>query len=342
MRPVTSVFDRGTRSCPLQGEPSLARRTLGKNQTLMSSSCDCLFCASPPCDSLPAPVLIVHPERTFSFWVWMTSFRPMKLYLTVTDSRFGKYSKPTRSLREAVLFAAKLCGVHVAVSEISSFQMMVKWSTEGGLQSIGALEHVLRDAAPGVLPMVSGESCLCRQFLQVPGSASHQPPTMPRRSARTPPKRKMWTEEGHEAKRISPASRAPRRVPLALRPSSVPSDTVANDVAMQDANSCQSSPDGGSSVEVGTPYDLLQSGGCAEEIREILRSRPVWDEETIEELLRWGARPKLHSVYDIHDNGRYKRVRCTFVHPEGVLVRNVWLPFSILMSEYTRQTRHLR
>ena len=92
----------------------------------------------------------------------------------------------------------------------------------------------------------------------------------------------------------------------------------------------------------GVPYNLLDSGGARAQIQEILLARPVWDEETVEEILRWGGKPKLHQVHNAYEGGLFTKVRCTFVHPSGALVENVWLPLSILKAEYGKQVAHLK
>ena len=89
------------------------------------------------------------------------------------------------------------------------------------------------------------------------------------------------------------------------------------------------------------PYPPSELGGSWEEVSEILACRPSWDEETVEELLRWGARPKLHRVFNSYEGPWYTRVRCSFVQPTGCLVENVWLPLSILKSEYASAVAHL-
>ena len=90
------------------------------------------------------------------------------------------------------------------------------------------------------------------------------------------------------------------------------------------------------------PYNLLDLGGAREQLQEILSARPQWDEETVEEILRWGGKPKLHKVHNTYDGGRFTKVRCTFVHPSGKLVEGVWLPLSILKAEYASRVSHLK
>lgn len=85
-------------------------------------------------------------------------------------------------------------------------------------------------------------------------------------------------------------------------------------------------------------YDL---GGDPEHVAEILEARPEWDQEVVEELLRWGAKPRLLSVDGVMDGVHFRRVRCTFVQPSGRHVEHVWLPIGTVTIEYPEHVRLL-
>jgi hypothetical protein len=126
-----------------------------------------------------------------------------------------------------------------------------------------------------------------------------------------------------------------------------PSKKLTNDpLTSQPANDTPpASPDASppmTTTNKGVPYNILDWGGARAQIQEILLARPVWDEETVEEILRWGGTPKLHQVHNAYEGGLFTKVRCTFVHPSGALVENVWLPLSILKAEYGKQVSHLK
>ena len=85
-------------------------------------------------------------------------------------------------------------------------------------------------------------------------------------------------------------------------------------------------------------YDL---GGDPEHVAEILEARPEWDQETVEELLRWGAKPRLVRVARVVEHVHYKTACCVFVQPTGRTVENIWLPFGTLLLEYPEHVRQL-
>ena len=71
-----------------------------------------------------------------------------------------------------------------------------------------------------------------------------------------------------------------------------------------------------------------------EACQRILADFSEWDEDVISELLRWGATPRLLSVDDCDRSGRYTRLSCTFVQPDGARVQNIRLPLTALMANY--------
>jgi hypothetical protein len=304
--------------------------------------CSCIFCTSEPCDTLPVPVLIVHPNRLLSFWVWMTSLHPMKLYITVKDNHNGVYPKPLKSLEEAIRYASKLFNIEVSASDIPKARIVVKsTSASSGFECVTNLDQSFRGPR-AIMPPNIGESCLCKSgSFQTSSSFT----LMPRRSTKAPAKAQTKRAPDSSSNRPSKKTCQEGMIAKFMSPSNVSNANTSHspvqdvetsafpDVEMNDA----SSP----SKEEGIPYNLLQLGGSQGQINEILAARPTWDEETVEELLRWGARPKLHRVHNVYEGGQFTRVRCTFVHPTGKLVENVWLPLSILKAEYAREISHL-
>lgn len=85
-------------------------------------------------------------------------------------------------------------------------------------------------------------------------------------------------------------------------------------------------------------YDL---GGDPDHVAEILEARPEWDQETVEELLRWGAKPRLVRVARVVEHVHYKTACCVFVQPTGRTVENIWLPLGTLILEYPDHVRQL-
>lgn len=87
-------------------------------------------------------------------------------------------------------------------------------------------------------------------------------------------------------------------------------------------------------------YTVASMGGDAERVRFIVDARPVWDQETVEELMRWGATPRLVRVHQVRETG-HRIARCTFAQPDGRFVENVWLPLGDLRLDYPEHVRHL-
>lgn len=75
-------------------------------------------------------------------------------------------------------------------------------------------------------------------------------------------------------------------------------------------------------------------GGDAVEVARILEARPQWDQETVEELMRWGATPRLLKVTQIVQKPSHRMARCTFVQPNGRLVPDIWVPYGVLRIDY--------
>ena len=90
-----------------------------------------------------------------------------------------------------------------------------------------------------------------------------------------------------------------------------------------------------------TDETVARLGGCPDKVRYIVESRDVWDEEVVEELIRWGARPELHSVGDTVQRRWFTSVDCTFVQPNGRLVPHVWLSLDYLKQDYPAHVAHL-
>ena len=84
-------------------------------------------------------------------------------------------------------------------------------------------------------------------------------------------------------------------------------------------------------------YAPSSLGGDAGEVARILEARPQWDQETVEELMRWGATPRLRKVTQIVQKPSHRMARCTFVQPDGRLVPDVWIPYGDLRVDYPSQ-----
>ena len=89
-------------------------------------------------------------------------------------------------------------------------------------------------------------------------------------------------------------------------------------------------------------YTVEELGGDREEVQRIVDCRSRWDAEVVEELIRWGAKPKLLHVHSVFRGGAYVKVQCTFVQLDGKLVGDVWMPLEYLRMEYSKHVRHIK
>lgn len=101
------------------------------------------------------------------------------------------------------------------------------------------------------------------------------------------------------------------------------------------------SPSHSGCEEVMRKYPVTELGGHEDEVARILATFPTWNAEVIEELLHWGATPRLVAVNHTYRHGEATRAVCTFAQPDGRLVRNVVVPLGVLKLEYPTQTEHL-
>ena len=300
-------------------------------------SCTCVFCTSSPCDTLPMPILVVHPPQTF--WVWMTSWTPMRLHITVTNHRHGGvYSKPLHSLLHAVQFVTKNVNV-----DLSTTHMFMK-TIFGELVPVEDLDQCFQNQK-ATLPSHIGDSCFCERF--TPEEIMDTTKTIPLAMA-APQARRRAKKRASNVEMVS-SSRSKKTcietdasgtlIARLLRPLCV-TERDMNDNEVRRGQELNEEDEKDKETNDGE-YDLLERGGSTSHIRNILTVRPTWDEETVEELLRWGARPQLHGVYNVFENRWFTRVRCTFVHPSGTMVPDIWLPLSILKAKYPDETAHL-
>lgn len=88
-------------------------------------------------------------------------------------------------------------------------------------------------------------------------------------------------------------------------------------------------------------YPSSELGGSVEDVAFVLHARPAWDEETVIALLEAGATPRLLCVGDVYRGGRFPKVKCTFVQPNGVKVPGVWLPLGFAKACYPKECAHL-
>jgi hypothetical protein len=79
--------------------------------------------------------------------------------------------------------------------------------------------------------------------------------------------------------------------------------------------------------------------GCGEEANEqvqrIMADFPVWNTEVVNELLRWGATPKLHRVLEVDPSrGPFGMARCKFIQGDGTEVEGIWISLLYVRNNY--------
>lgn len=81
-------------------------------------------------------------------------------------------------------------------------------------------------------------------------------------------------------------------------------------------------------------YDLRTIGGIEVNVREAHEARPVWDADVIMEMIRHGAHPPLKEIRDVVQRPRYREAECIFIQPSGVETPSIFIPVTVVMTEY--------
>ena len=273
--------------------------------------CACPYCTSSPARSLPVVAKVLTNE--FSFWVWVDSCSPMRALIFVRGEDGKVIAKPVQNLDVAArLVAREVFHTRLRPSDESTMEVYVR-TAHGEERLFAALQKRLSTTRRKTEPP-EGFDCICtRQASPVHRKRPlHAAPVPPR----APPLREGGTTPSRRAS-VAPVSEA-----MQISPNGSPNGSPPGPPPSTDA------------------YDLLSRGGDREELANIMQLRPRWDQETVEEVLRWGGRPKL----ECHEliRGRQKdEVRCTVWHPGGSVVDNIFLPWPVLRAEFASETRHL-
>lgn len=81
-------------------------------------------------------------------------------------------------------------------------------------------------------------------------------------------------------------------------------------------------------------YDLRSIGGTEVDVRDAHASRHIWDRDIVMELFRHGARPPLKEIKDVVQREHYRDAECIFIQPSGVETESIFVPMSIILTEY--------
>lgn len=291
--------------------------------------CGCVFCTTDASETLPMPALIIHPKRDFAAWVWVTGMHPLRMHL-VSEDEHGTTTREFRHPANVLQYVASTmreesgedyCSHH----DLAYLRMVVKSSSApDGVQDIRNVDQTL---AEGRLPSIAGNGAGSRCVRGWP-SVSSQPFLMRRQNTDAP------GDADRPKKRVRGTS-SPAQGAAAPAATLAPTEGTAGLGEEETSMTVSSLP-----PRADIPTSILALGGDARQILEIVSLRPVWDKEVIEEILRWGGRPKLVSIDGSHRTRHYTRVMCTFEDLSGTSVTNVWLPLSILKAKYARFVSH--
>lgn len=119
------------------------------------------------------------------------------------------------------------------------------------------------------------------------------------------------------------AARKRRRTRKSASPPPVPRQEI---VPEQESMTVDSSVPGA--------HSLASIGGDATQVKRIHSIRPRWDSEVVNELIRYGATPRLHEIRRVIQRVHYKDTECVFVEPSGRLVPMVFVPFCAISLLY--------
>lgn len=266
--------------------------------------CDCPFCATTPCaTTLPLPVRLVLGEGD-AHWAWLTAMSKTGYELAVAT--------PTGRRRTASLLEATrlVCGDSQPM-QCEPKGLALKWRAH--LCGVGDVPFSrLRSyvhgkvCAPAVDPSATSRCVAGR--VAPPPSHSATSSVVPLEAATAPP-------EPLAASPLAPLAPPSRAEASPQLPDTPPQAST-------------------SGVSAGV---LASLGGDASKVAFILERRPTWDQETVDELLRWGAKPRMLKVEHVLQRRHFRVAECTFVHPDGRLVDDVWIPYGLVRRVYPDQ-----
>ena len=336
-------------------------------------------CSNSGRDTLPVPILVVDSSCTF--WAWLTSVVPLRLLLTtkrqsppLTFDSFesavlfvgkgkkrknkGRSEEKLEEEERSSRSLSKTDQIHIFVKTtegLCDFAKFAGFRGEGGTTNSCATSSGSakgRNAPPLEL---MGDSCMCTRPLPRKLFVSNI------RNEQEAKRRKKKNEEQMDnddlencVESIQVENKTTPRRSLHTTSNHLESQSTFDSFQstfdhLQSKSTFDSLlPSSSSSfpsvrLKMHYPTDetIARLGGCPDKVRYIVESRDVWDEEVVEELIRWGARPELHSVGETVQRRWFTSVECTFVQPDGRLVPHVWLSLDYLKQDYPAHVAHL-
>lgn len=313
----------------------------------MPPRCACAFCTSPARLELPAVVLCGHEDSGIAFWMWMTRANPSYKFLVLDAA--GKW-RPYQQITAAVNFALKEHFSHELASSSSSLSsfagaVVVFVKLPGGDMQKLETHRVLFGTATAAPPSSSecrdGPRCekakgamavatppVALPFVAPPPVA---PPFVAPPPVAPPPVAPPPVAPLHKKQRRAATSRGVHTPP---RPPPSPP-------TREDGEAFSPMSEDGTADAIGRSYAPSELGGDEAEVAAVLELRPRWDQETVNELFRWGASPPLFRVTRTVVRRHFTSAVCVFVQPCGRLVDGIEQPLGVLKMRYPAQTSHL-
>lgn len=300
--------------------------------------CECAFCRSSSTTDLPVYVRLTHPEKKFAFWVLVCNFDNLTIFKLENDN----VSKSLNTFGHAVRNEYKRLGMSIPPhGEVDAFVKEIK-STDGTLKAYDDVAYELFSGKrPSPFPSRSIHqtlTCACRR--DVVEMSAWVAPAVPRLNSREKP--------GNGS---TQRSKRPKRTVHATAPGGSSSNggavvchgfrerQIPPSSPLREDDLMEQSP---------TPYPEAELGGSTEEVQYILRARPEWDQEAVNELMRWGALPRLFKVGRTFQNHSKLDVECVFVQPSGRLTdtfkgkgQTILQPLFWIRRNYADQVSHL-
>lgn len=294
--------------------------------------CTCPFCHADPrsrTSSFPFPVLVHHQRVAFP--AWLTKRRAS----TTVSVRF--FLPPTGSTKPLPFGSSS---VAQAIQKVLG-QVFTETISDEELSRYRLFARTPRGTRVEEVDSASLE-CSFDRDCDVSSDRMHQFAAF----CKSYPIRTLPPPSSSRRSNVSSSSRPPPLPPSRSllpppSPPSSPMDVACSPSSRPRSDDAPSSPQP-AQKKLSTParkraYPLSDlGGGHPETAREVAELREEWDEEIVKDLLDLGALPPL---YEITGKSRIrgsayhtvKDVQCTFVHPSGALVPDVWIDVGTLV-----------
>ena len=274
----------------------------------VASTCSCPFCMETPCaPKLPLPLRMETPDGTAAHWAWLTELDDKTMKLEVMKS-VGNLQSFT-----CICVATRTVCPGYDMNRATRPELKKRWHAM--LKGVGkvSLSELGKHGVSGRvkrLPAAWTGTSVCHAPRSPAGATGAAKESAPPRAPHPPAAAGAAKESAPP--RVRPKQKKPMQSEGGQKPIKKGKDSHTGDTS-------------------------VPLGGDADEVARILEARPQWDQETVEELIRWGATPRLHKVAQIVQKPTHRMARCTFVQPDGRHVPDIWIPYGDLRVDYPWQ-----